>query len=195
MCDTELLALTAISYTNFPAFLAVRHITWLNPMECGWVGGCVQAWLLHTSHLWACSLLLEEKGAEATEIKDPGSMNGCWVPVCGMMICDVGNQLLPRQVTEIQGLTYCIHWCFPGGSVIKKPLANAGASGDVGSIPGWGRSFGKGNGNPLQNVCWANPMDRGGWWATVHGAEKSRIQASDWACTHAIAFTSINSLA
>ena len=47
---------------------------------------------------------------------------------------------------------------FPGSSVVKNPPANAG---DMGSIPGWGRSPGGGNGNPLQRSCLENPMDRG----------------------------------
>ena len=55
---------------------------------------------------------------------------------------------------------------FPGGSMIKNPPAN---SGDAGLIPGWGRSPGEGNGNPLQYPCLGNPMDRGAWRATVHG--------------------------
>ena len=55
---------------------------------------------------------------------------------------------------------------FPGGSVVKNPLANAG---DGSSIPGWGRSPGEGNGNPLQYSCLGNPMDRGACWVTVHG--------------------------
>ena len=55
--------------------------------------------------------------------------------------------------------------------MVKNPLANAG---DVGSVPGLGRSPGGGNGNPLQYSCLGNPMDRGAWWATVHGvAEES----------------------
>ena len=58
---------------------------------------------------------------------------------------------------------------FPGGSVVKNPLANAG---DVGLIPESGRSPGEGNGNPLQHSCLENPMDRGVWWATVHGVTK-----------------------
>ena len=58
-----------------------------------------------------------------------------------------------------------------GGSVVKNPPANAG---DLGSIPGSGRSPGEGNGNPLQYSCLGNPMDGGAWWATVHGVEKSR---------------------
>ena len=60
-------------------------------------------------------------------------------------------------------------WC--GGSVVKNPPASAG---DVGLIPGWGRSPGGGNGNPLQYSCLENPMDRGAWPATIHGAAKSQ---------------------
>ena len=51
--------------------------------------------------------------------------------------------------------------------------------GDLGSIPGWGRSPGEGNGNPLQYSCLENPMDGGAWWATVHGVAKSQIRLSD----------------
>ena len=61
---------------------------------------------------------------------------------------------------------------FPGGSAVKKPTASAG---DVGLIPGLGRSPGEGNGNPLQYLCLKNPMDRGSWKATVHGVAKGRI--------------------
>ena len=48
--------------------------------------------------------------------------------------------------------------------VVKNPPSEAGASGDVGSMPGLGRSPGEGNGNPLQNSCLENPMDRGTVW-------------------------------
>ena len=48
--------------------------------------------------------------------------------------------------------------------------------GDAGLIPGTGRAPGEENGNPLQYSCWENPMDRGAWWATVHGVAKSRTQ-------------------
>ena len=51
----------------------------------------------------------------------------------------------------------------------KNLLANAG---DRSSIPGAGRSPGKGNGNPCQYSCLGNLMDRESWWATVHGAAK-----------------------
>ena len=58
--------------------------------------------------------------------------------------------------------------------VVKNLPANAGDIRDVGLIPGSGRSPGGGNGNPLQYSCLGNPMDRGAWWATVHGVAKSR---------------------
>ena len=48
------------------------------------------------------------------------------------------------------------------------------------SIPGLGRSPGEGNGNPLQYSCLENPMDRGAWWATVHGVAKSWTWLSDF---------------
>ena len=59
---------------------------------------------------------------------------------------------------------------FPGGSEIKASACNVG---DLGSIPGSGRSPGEGNGNPLQYSCLENPMDRGACWATVHGVAES----------------------
>ena len=53
--------------------------------------------------------------------------------------------------------------------MIKNLPANAGEIRDAGSIPGLGRSPGRGHGNPLQYSCLENPMDRGAWRATVHG--------------------------
>ena len=60
---------------------------------------------------------------------------------------------------------------FPGGSDGKESACSAG---DLGLIPGSGRSPGEGNGNPLQYSCLENSMDGGAWWATVHGVQKSR---------------------
>ena len=59
---------------------------------------------------------------------------------------------------------------FLHSSVSKESARNAG---DLGSIPGLGRFPGEGNGNPLQYSCLENPMDRGAWWATVHGVTES----------------------
>ena len=64
--------------------------------------------------------------------------------------------------------------------IVKASACNAG---DLGSIPGWGRSSGEGNGNPLQYSCLENSMDGGAWWATVHGVTKSGTQLSDFTFT------------
>ena len=65
---------------------------------------------------------------------------------------------------------------YPCSSVGKESACNAA---DPGSIPRLGRSPGEGNGNPLQYPCLENFMDRGAWWAAVHGVTKSRAQLSD----------------
>ena len=64
-----------------------------------------------------------------------------------------------------------IDWGFPGGSDGKESACNAG---DPGLIPGSGRSPGKGNGNLLQYSFLENSMDRGAWWAIVHGVTKGQ---------------------
>ena len=56
--------------------------------------------------------------------------------------------------------------------MVKNPPANAGDAGHEVLIPGSGRSPGEGNGNPLQYSFMGNPMDRGSWWATVHGRKE-----------------------
>ena len=60
---------------------------------------------------------------------------------------------------------------FPGGSDGKESACNAG---DLGLIPSSGRSPGEGNDYPLQYSCLENSMDRGAWWATVHGVIESQ---------------------
>ena len=69
---------------------------------------------------------------------------------------------------------------FLHSSVSKESACNAG---DPGSIPGLGRSPGEENGNPLQYPCLENLMDRGAWWAAVHGVSKSRTWLSDFTFT------------
>ena len=60
------------------------------------------------------------------------------------------------------GYGSCRQGGFPDGSVVKNLPAKAGDAGDVGSIPGWGRSSGRGNDNPLQYSCLENPKDKAG---------------------------------
>ena len=63
---------------------------------------------------------------------------------------------------------------FPGVSVVKNVPASAGNAGDVSSIPGSVRSPGEGNGNPPQYSYLGNSIDKGAWWATVHGVTNSQ---------------------
>ena len=65
---------------------------------------------------------------------------------------------------------YYVAWGFPGDAVVNNLPTNAG---DVGSIPGSGRSLGAGNYNPFQYSCLENPMDRGAWQAVVYRVAKS----------------------
>ena len=87
----------------------------------------------------------------------------------GQSLLDTVSQQ-PRTLSYIRG--------FPGGTVVKNLPANAGDARDAGSIPGLGRSPGVGNGNRLQYSCQENSMDRGAWWATVHGVAKSQTRLS-----------------
>ena len=72
---------------------------------------------------------------------------------------------------------------FPGGLEVKNLPADAVDVGDVGLIPGSGRSPGEGHDSPLQYSCLENPMDRGAWWATVYRVTKSQIWLSTHVCT------------
>ena len=78
-------------------------------------------------------------------------------------------------------ITTTLALSFPGDSVVKNPPANAGDTEDNSAIPGLRRSPGRRNGNPLQYSCLENPMDRGVWWAAVHGVAKSQT----WLSMHA----------
>ena len=69
-----------------------------------------------------------------------------------------------------------------GAQVVKRGPASAGDVRDAGLIPGSGRPPGGGNGNPRWYSCLGNPMDRGAWWAAVHGSQRAR---HDWATEHA----------
>ena len=72
-----------------------------------------------------------------------------------------GGPRVPKNMIDAVG--------FPGGAVVKNLSANTGDIRDTGLIPELGRSPGRGNGNPLRYSCLKNPMDRGAWWAAVHG--------------------------
>ena len=73
---------------------------------------------------------------------------------------------------------------FPGGILVKNPLAKAGDTRDSVLIPGLERSPGEGNGNPLQYSCLENPIDKGVWWAIVHGVAKRWTWPSMHTCQY-----------
>ena len=71
--------------------------------------------------------------------------------------------------------------------MVKNLPVNAGDTGEVGLIPGLGRSPGRGNGNLLWHSCLGNPVDRGAWWVTLNAAAKeldTTEQLSVQACKH-----------
>ena len=68
-----------------------------------------------------------------------------------------------------------VHWASKVVLVVKNLADNAGDKRHEGLIPGLGRSPGSGHGNPFQYSCLENPMDRGAWWAVVHGVAKNQI--------------------
>ena len=72
-------------------------------------------------------------------------------------ICDYRR----HEQTQVKAPQIVVGQGFPGGSVVKNPPINAG---NKSLIPEWGRSFGEGNGCPLQYSCLGNPMDREAWW-------------------------------
>ena len=72
---------------------------------------------------------------------------------------------------------------FPDGSVGKESVCNTRDTGNRGSIPGSGRPPGEGNGNPLQDSCLENPMDRGAWQTAVHEVAKSQTRLSKYTTT------------
>ena len=84
---------------------------------------------------------------------------------------------LPRPAPGFGYWIISLSSYFPGDSGGRESACNAG---DLGSIPGSGRSPGEGNGNPLQDSCLGNPMDKGAWQATVHGiAELGTTELTD----------------
>ena len=87
--------------------------------------------------------------------------------------------LKESDMTEQFPLPYIIYGSSLVVQMVKNLPANAGDTGDTGSIPESGRSSGGGNGNPLQDSCLENSMARGAWWVTVHGVAKSGTRLSD----------------
>ena len=130
---------------------------------------------------------LEEKGTTEDEMfgwyhwldghefeQAPGDGVGQGSLVC----CSArGRKELHDWTTE---LSWQRMWAFQMALVVKNLPANARDKGDVGSIPGLGRSPGVGYGNPLQYSCLEKSMGRRAWWAIVHGITKSQTWLNNW---------------
>ena len=85
------------------------------------------------------------------------------------------------EVKSISLLGHPLNSGYPGVGIASGPGIKdlPATAGNLGWIPGSGRSPGEGNGNLLQNSCLRNPMERGAWQATVHGVAKSQTRLSD----------------
>ena len=88
------------------------------------------------------------------------------------------------RLSDWTKLNWSVHYGgFPGDASGKEPACQCRRLRDVGSIFVLGRSPGEKHGNPLQYSCLENPMDRGAWWAMVHGVAKSQTWLGDWTTT------------
>ena len=108
----------------------------------------------------------------------------CWTKDCLAFILQAkGKHQNAREETSSDQLIWLLLSisCFPGDIVVKNLPLNAG---EAGPIPGFGRSPGVGNGNPLQYSCLENSINRGIWWATVHGVAKSWTQLGERLSRH-----------
>ena len=92
-----------------------------------------------------------------------------FLPAVLIPACASSSPAFLMMYSAYQGSSTVISGGFPGGSEVKVSASNVG---NPGSIPGSGRSPGEGNGNPLQHSCLVSPMNRGAWWATVHGVAR-----------------------
>ena len=102
------------------------------------------------------------------------------------------NQKFPSQWTGLHLLGLSLTLSTHSHGPVENPPDDSGDIGDVGSIPGLERSSRGGHSNPPQYSCLENPMDRGGWRATVHGVPKSRTRLKWRARTHACILSHIH---
>ena len=109
--------------------------------------------------------------------RNPILMWLAFVCVC-VSVC-VSVEEMEEMIKKVTAYISCQIYAMKGFPRWLSGKESTCQAGDSGSLPGSGRSPGEGNGNPLQNACLENPMDRGAWWATVHGVAKSRTQFRD----------------
>ena len=163
------------------SILSYHHLTYpLNPLLCASQSSVFHINLLflvasipkHSFHLPIVSDLFPTISKNLT-----GSMMKCKVQFVNMTT-QRGTQ---NAACYCNAVTQRFFFSELPAQAGQEPPANAGDARDSGLIPRSGRCPGEGNGNPLQYSCLGNLMDRGAWWATVHGVAKSQTRLS--ACT------------
>ena len=127
------------------------------------------------SHHFRCPRELDGYRTRGIQERGPATANSPmrpsahWKPdVCAVLLGGEHTGCFPSYHSK-KNFFLTTQFGFPGGSEVKASACNAG---DLGSISGLGRFPAEGNGNPLQYSCLENPMDRGAWWATVHGLQR-----------------------
>ena len=107
-----------------------------------------------------------------------------WWKSCGHRPSGTEPCISPRRKDSIFARWWLVFWAPQVVLVVKNLPANAGDTGDVGSIPGSERCPGVSNVNPIHYSCLENSKDRSAWQATVHGVAKSQTWLSVCACAH-----------
>ena len=162
-------------------FLGVCHqYTWQKERTS--VPGCTQA-MFNSDTLWQREAMAASDGQRGPEFSPHWSVETNGSPKDGLRLRVLKLFMVrgkpPETARRLFANKTCGNlnneiklrklWGFPSSSVVKTPPANVG---DMGSIPGSGRSPGEGNGYLFQYCCLENPMDRGAWQATIHGLTK-----------------------
>ena len=164
--STVLLLLIITLYIQSPEFIHLATLLWSTFMRLPLLGKKKKK--LHLCHISECTVSLQR----------------CY----RLMTTNLGSWLKPVTLQECERLYSSVNHLymrdssqgkrFPGGTMVKNSPANARSAREAGSIPGLGRSPGGGNGHPLQYSCLENPMDRGAWWASVHGVAQRQTRLS-----------------
>ena len=161
--------------------------------QANYLGGSFKHWKALEASEWSDEICIFEKSMRRMEKRDAlgkrlwgtsGSTQVSW-PAEPDQESGGGGRLQNtiKYHTELQR-DQRNDWASQVVLVVNNLPANAGGGGDVGSIPGSGRSLGDGHSNPLQYSCLENPIDRGAWWATIHRAAQNQTRPK-WLSTHA----------